>query len=273
MKKQKSEKTPILRIGGFCKKFSLPNLLIKDESENSFGTWKDRRSKLIIKKATEKGINKLAIITSGNAGYSLAKTAKGTGIKVVCIAGIKTKKSILKKLKKACHKLVLVDLSKKIFSKNEIIAFARENKKEKIIDVNFGFEEAYEEIIKEIKKEKPEFLVCPIGSGCGFVGLYKGIKKFKMKTILIGVRPKEIPSIADKLYSYYTPYEPKIKKITKEGHKIVRVSEKEILLAYNFAKKHLKCEPSSAAAFAALPKIKCRKDARIIVINSGKGLL
>ncbi|HLD39182.1 MAG TPA: hypothetical protein VJB05_02620 [archaeon] len=42
-------------------------------SKNPFGTLKDRRSEMIVKRAMEKGIGRLCLITSGNAGYSLAR--------------------------------------------------------------------------------------------------------------------------------------------------------------------------------------------------------
>ena len=51
MAKFKSGKTPLVKVNEFCRKFNLPNLLVKDESKNPFGTWKDRRSEMIVKKA------------------------------------------------------------------------------------------------------------------------------------------------------------------------------------------------------------------------------
>ena len=42
--------------------------MIKNESANPFGTFKDRRSELILKKALRKRVDVLAIITVGNGG-------------------------------------------------------------------------------------------------------------------------------------------------------------------------------------------------------------
>jgi threonine synthase len=66
-----SGNTPLLKNRELCNRFKLNNLLVKDESKNPFGTFKDRRSELIIKKTIEEHVNKLVLITSGNAGYSL----------------------------------------------------------------------------------------------------------------------------------------------------------------------------------------------------------
>ena len=52
------------------------SLFVQDESMNPYGTWKDRRSEYIVQKALKEGISKLCLITSGNAGYSLARYAE-----------------------------------------------------------------------------------------------------------------------------------------------------------------------------------------------------
>ena len=154
--KYKSGNTPLIKIQKLCKKFGLSNLLIKDESKNPFGTYKDRSSELIVKKALKECIDKLVTITSGNAGYALGKFAEGTGIKMINVVDRNLKKSIKGKLKEISHKLVEIDLSKKIWTTEEIVAMARENKKEVIWDATDGFHEyqlGYVKIIEEIKQK------------------------------------------------------------------------------------------------------------------------
>ncbi len=235
----KSVQTPLIKINEFCKKFNLPNLLVKDESQNPFGTWKDRRSNLITEKAKHNFVNKLCLITSGNSGFSLAKFAGKTDIKIVCIIDKNLSNSIKKSLKEICYKIIEVDLSEKILKTEEVIALARENDKEVIWDVTNGFQQAYEPIIKEIKNFNPDYLICPIGSGEAFAGLYDGIKKYKLKVKLIGVKPKSNPSFADKLYTKWTPYEVKIKSILENGNEIVELTEEEIKSAYIYTKDYM----------------------------------
>jgi 1-aminocyclopropane-1-carboxylate deaminase/D-cysteine desulfhydrase-like pyridoxal-dependent ACC family enzyme len=70
---------------------------------------------------------------------------------------------------------------------------ARENEREVIwdaTDVIHNWEKRYIKIIEEIKDKKPDFIVVPVGSGETFCGLYEGIKKFKLKTKLIGIGVK-----------------------------------------------------------------------------------
>lgn len=271
--KYKSGNTPLIKEEYFCKKFGLPNLFIKDESKNPFGTYKDRRSEAIVKKALDEHIDKLALITSGNAGVSLAKFANGFNLKVICIIDKKLPATIYKKLVAVCHKVIRVDLSSHIIKPEEVISLARETDEEVIWDVTNGWHEAYEDIIKEVKNGRPNFLITPVGSGEAFVGLFNGIKKYKLNTTLIGVAPKSSPSFADKLHTPWTPYASKMKSIFWRKHEVIRLSEDTIKQAYSLAKKHIKCEPSSAIVFGVLPDLKIKKEDKIIVINSGKGLL
>jgi cysteine synthase len=274
--KYKPDNTPLIKIEKLCKKFGLPNLFIKDESKNPFGTFKDRRSEYIIQKGVEHRIDKFVIITSGNAGYSLGKFAEGTNIKIVNVIDKKLKNSIKNKLKEVSYKVIEIDLSKKIWAPEEIIAMARENEREVIwdaTDVIHNWEKGYIKIIEEIKDKKPDFIVVPVGSGETFCGLYEGIKKFELKTKLIGVGVKaKWHSFADKLYTPWTPYERKMKAIQKEGHKIIRLNEKEVKQMWKEFKDIIDCEPSAVVVFAVFSKFKFKKDDKIILINSGKGL-
>ncbi len=271
--KFKSGKTPLLKVDEFCNHFGIPNLLVKDESKNPFGTWKDRRAELIIKKAKHEFVDKLCLITSGNAGFSLAKYAAKSNIKVVSIVDINLPSSIKEPLQEICYKVIETKLSESILKPEEVIALARENDKEVIWDVTNGFQDAYESIIREIKNDNPDYIICPIGSGEAFVGLFDGIQKLKIKTILIGVGPETSPSFADKLHTPWTPYQAKMESILAQGNRIIRLTEPEIREAYNFAKDRINCEPSSAVVFGAFSKMNFERDKKIIIINSGKGLL
>jgi len=270
--KYKSGKTPLLEEKTLSKKFNT-TIFIKDESKNPFGTLKDRRSELIVTEAMDEKVDKLSLITSGNAGYSLERFSKGNKIKVVNVVDRKLKKSIKNKLGKD-GKVVEVDLSKKILKPEEVISLARENDEEVIWDVTNGFHKAYRKIIEEIKKVNPSIIFVPVGSGETFVGLYNGIKSSKLKTKLIGVGVKRKQgSFADKLYTPWTPYKAKIKSILKEDHKIIKLEEEEIKRAYKQYEDKFNIEPSSAVVFGALSKIKFNKDDKIVIINSGKGLV
>jgi threonine synthase len=268
----KSGVTPLVEYKELKVLFKVPKFLIKDESKNPFGTFKDRRSELIIDRAKDRCVDKLVLITYGNTGYSLVRFAEGTGIKVVCIVDKKISPSIKDELKKFSYKVIEIDLSKKILKSEEIIAMVREFDKEVIWNVTNGFHQAYQSIIEEIKPERPNWLIVPLGSGEAFVGLYEGLKRCGLKTKLVGVGVKG-PSIADKLFTPWTPYKGKIEAILKEGHKYIRLSEEQIKDAYEKVSPIIPCEPSSSVVFGVLPELGIDTKDRVIVVNSGKGLI
>ncbi|MFH1663291.1 MAG: PLP-dependent lyase/thiolase [archaeon] len=268
--------TPLLKISYLNKKFNLPNLWIKDESKNPFGTFKDRRSELIIKNAKENNIDKLALITAGNSGYSLAKFSEGTGIKVVSIVDKKCRNSIKEKLKKYCGKLIEADLAEKMFKPEEITLLARENNEEKILDATNRWHKANEQIIFELKKEylkKLDCIICPLGSGELFLGIHSALKKLKMKVKIVCVGVNSSKSVADKLITCWRPYSKEINDALKKGNKYIEVKDEEILSAMKSVEGLINCEPSAATVFAALPKLKLNKETRILAINTGKGLI
>jgi len=272
--KYKSGKTPLRKINSLGKRYNVQNIFIKDESKNPFGTFKDRVSEFIINKAVNERVDKLVLITAGNAGYSLSQFAKGTRIKVICVIDKTVEAAAKQKLRTTAYKVIEVNLSKGILKPEQVISLARENDTEVIWDVTNGYHEAYESIIKEIKGKKPDYIVVPVGSGGAFVGLYNGIKKYNLKTKLIGIGVKEkYHSFADKLWTPWTPYQSKIKAIVKMGHKYIELSEGEVKRAYEGFKDIVPCEPSSTVVFAVFSKLTFNKYNRIILINSGMGIL
>lgn len=274
--------TPLVKSTELEEEFGICNLLVKDESKNPFGTFKDRRNALAIDEAMEERVDKIVLITSGNAGYSLARLAEGTDMKVVCIVDVATNPGIRESLEEYSYRVIEVDLSHKILQTEDVVKLARETSDEVILDVTNGYHTAFQSIVTEIKKEVPDYLITPLGSGEAYVGLYQGLKKHRLKTILIGagvhqLRDHELelhvhPSIADKLYTPYTPYRKKIMSILEEGNLYFHLSDEQIIDAYKKINSAISCEPSSAAAFAALPKLDIDKDSKVIVVNSGKGI-
>jgi len=271
VKAYRSGDTPLLSYNKLEMLYEVPNLLIKDESMNPFGTFKDRRSEFIIDIAENAMVDTLALITSGNSGYSLTRFAEGTNIKVVCVIDKSLSNSIRKRLELYSHKVIEVNLSKKIFKPKDVIAMARESDKEVIWDVTNGFHRAHKSIIEEIKSSEPDWLITPLGSGELFVGLYEGLKKYMLKTKLVGVGVKG-PSIADKLYTPWTPYKSKIEKILKEGHQYIQLSEEQVEEAFEKVRNIINCEPSSSVVFGALSMLNVR-DKKVIAVNTGKGLI
>lgn len=253
------------------KRLGKQNIWVRDESKNTYGTYKDRRSKFIIAKAKQDRIFKLVLITSGNAGYSLAKFAKPAGIQVVCIVDQSLDPQIVKKLKAAGATVVQTDLLKKFLHPRDIIKLAKENK-EKIKDATKGFSEAYESLLAGVKPYQFDYIVCPVGGGEAFIGLHAAIKKRKLGSKLIGIGVKSNPSFADKLCAPWTPYQTKLDAITKKDHRIIKLTESEVKAMYKKYRNTINCEPSSAVVWSVFAKSLVKSTDKILVINSGKGI-
>ncbi|MBP9816494.1 MAG: PLP-dependent lyase/thiolase [Candidatus Pacebacteria bacterium] len=247
-------------------------IVVQDESRNPYGTHKDRRSQYIVAQAKKEGVTTLCLITSGNAGYSLAKYARPEGIEVVCIIDHHLSKEIKEPLTRECSKVVEADLTGKVLKPEEVVALARTNEEEVLWDVTNGYAAAYAAIIKDITVPY-DYLVCPVGSGELYVGLAQGLREHGKRVQLIGIGVKTHPSFADKLSAPWTPYQGKMKEIEGEGNPIIRLTEEEVRAVYDEYKDRYVCEPSSAVVWAARTKAGLPQDARVVVVNSGRGLL
>ncbi|HEY9584719.1 MAG TPA: pyridoxal-phosphate dependent enzyme [Candidatus Paceibacterota bacterium] len=250
----------------------LQNTYIFDESLSKFGTIKDRRNEKVLGEAARLHVDKLVLITSGNNGYSLARLAKDTNIKIVCIVNRNLDNQIKEILKRVSYQVIELNLEQKILRPEEIISIARENDQEVIWDVTNGYEESYISIVDEIcQKIIPDYIICPVGSGGIYIGIIEGVEKYCPKTKVIGIGTQStFQSFADKLSTPWTPYQRAVENKTLQGHYIFRLNEEEIKKTYLQYKNIASVEPSSAIVFAAQSHFKFKPTDKIIFINSGK---
>lgn len=249
-----------------------PNTYLFDESENEHGTTKDRRNRMIMEEAQRLHVDKLVLITSGNNGYSLAQMARDTGIKVVCVVSRRLDEEMKALLRSVAYQVIEMNLDQKILRPEELITVARETDEEVIWDVTNGYEDAYAAITKEIERQlKPDYIVCPVGSGGLFIGLVEGARLYVPKTKIIGIGTREAhQSYADKLSTPWTPYARAIENAAKGGHVVYRLSEQQIKDVFKKYKHYGRFEPSSAVVFAAFDVHPFKQSDTVVLINSGK---
>lgn len=275
-KEKKPGNTPLTENKNIEESFNISKVYIKDESQNPFGTIKDRRNYYIFQEANRLKVDKLVLITSGNNGYSLAQFAKGSSVKIVCIVDKSISQEIKERLEKIVYQVLELNLEHKILRPEELIAFSREKEDEVIWDVTNGYEENYNVIVDEIidKIHPPDYIVIPIGSGGIFLGIAQGLERRGAKTKIVGIGSQNTNhSFADKLSTPWTPYSKALEHYEKNGHTILRLTEQEIREAYNKFKNITSCEPSSSVIFAALKKYHFRPTDTVVFLNSGKALL
>jgi len=161
------------------------------------------------------------------------------------------------------------------------------------------------EICEQLEWESPDYIVYPVGGGVGLVGMWKmfallqRLDWIRKRPRIIAVQPKGCAPVVDaynkgrtEVGEWKTPKTiarglkiPKplagkwiLKSLRESGGLALKVSDREIHNAMlNVAKRDgLLIEPSSAAAFAAIPKLHetgaiDRKDS-LVVIATGSGL-
>jgi cysteine synthase len=262
-------------IKEIARDFGIKKIFIKDESLNRFGTIKDRRNSTIIREANRLKIDKLVLITSGNNGYSLSMLSKGTPIKVVCIIDRDLPDEVKSTLRNTAYHVTELNLKHKILRPEELIAFAREREDEVIWDVTNGYEDSYAIVLNEIlDKVNPDYIVVPLGSGGIYTGFVHALERNNTKTKIIGIGVQNTHySIADKLYTPWTPYTKTLDYYKDLGHKIYRLSEEEIKRMYKRYKQIMSCEPSSSIVFAALEKHDFSQSDVIVFLNSGRTII
>lgn len=72
--------TPLLRAVRLGERLGMPNLVLKDESQNPTGSFKARGLAVAVSMARELGIHRLGMASAGNAGGALAAYAARAGV-------------------------------------------------------------------------------------------------------------------------------------------------------------------------------------------------
>lgn len=272
MNNYKIGNTTIFEAKNLQEDFGIRNILIKDESGNHFGSIHDRRNFGLIQKAKNFGVDKLVLMTSGSNGYSLAKFAGQQQLKIVVGINKNLPANVKQSLREVCYQVIEFNLEHKIIRPEELIAFSRERDDEVIWDVTNGHEDYYDCVVDEIiHRTKPDYIVVPIGIGTTFMGIAGGIKKYGLSTKLIGIGVQNTAqSMADKLYTPWSPYLNAINILRESGHYVYNLSEDEIKKTYFKFKNLVRCEPSSSVVFAALQKHTFKPKDTVVFINTGR---
>jgi threonine synthase len=294
--------TPLLKASdSLLKHFGLENLWIKHEEMNPTGCFKDRESSVVISAAKQKGITSVVVASSGNAALSTAAYCKIAGIR--CTAFIPNKTEISKKDLIRLYGAGVKTLPGVYENVYRYVA----DMKTKDWNVTSGQNSLRTEGNKTIAYEiweqvgVSDVIVVPAGNGGCLAGIWKGFWDLKRigkidkipKMIAVQIKNaaplekalelgkevaivKDAPdSIAEGIVAEESYCSPKaIFAIKDSGGKVVTVSDQEIVDALVVISKYESfiAEPTSAAAFAALSKLKELKSQFIVVVNTGNGM-
>lgn len=225
---------------------------------------------MAVREGVRRGVDALSILTAGNGGYSLARMARGTGIRVAAIIDQGLSKEIRATLQSSGADLVEADLRIRM-SPEQIANLARING-ENIWDVSNTLEGAYGEIADEIMEEKPdtETIIVPVGSGELFLGIHRRLEELQKNVRLLGVGVLSSSNQAKKLYASWTPTKDLIKVIARDD--MMFLTDEEVQDSSSNAPNGLQAEPSALVVFKALEKIHCDIE-KLVCVNTGSGIL
>lgn len=286
-------------------KYNNNEFSVLDDSRNPTLSYKDRATTLVVLKALQKGIKKIAAASTGNAGSSLAGICARAGLESVVFVPENIPESKRIQIQSYGAELLMVkgdyDLAfdtcmeiaekKKWFNRNTAYnPLTIEGKKSSAYD-----------IFILTKGKIPDMIFVPTGDGVILSGIYKGFWELKqlgwIKKIpaMIAVQAdgsravadfcrtgrfnyKPASSIADSICAgaprgLYTAFD----AVNNSGGMAVTVSDKEILSAQEYAAAEygILTEPSSAASFAGYRKLLKQgsaKGKKVLLLFTGNGL-
>ena len=287
----------------------LHSVWLKDDTRNPTGTFKDRGASLAVTRLSQLRVRKLVLASEGNAGCSFALYSQMAGINCHLYLPSDANNAKVELSKKLGAQVTKVkgtiseagrhaaEVAEKTGAYNAstfVTPFRHDGKGTMAL-----------EICQQQGWESPDYIVYPVGGGVGLVGMWKMFKILhrlgwiRRRPRIIAVQPTGCAPVVD-AYNKGRMEVPEWKspKTIAKGLKIpkplagawilkslresrglaLKVSDVEIHRAMlNVAKRDgLLVEPSSAAAFAAIPKLHetgtvDRKDS-VVVIATGSGL-
>lgn len=293
--------TPLFQMNHIGHHYGLPNLWVKDEGKNPNGNFKDRESAVLVSWALESGIDQLNICSSGNAALSTSSYARVAGIPINCFIPTKTSPEKKHQIALVANQLVEVEgFYEDVYRHLAGLDIPGYNATTGMSEIRL---EGDTTIAYEIWEEKgvPDVIVVPSGNGGCLAGIWKGFKNLqalgKIQTMpqmvavqIEGAAPiktaleQGMPfvklgdiddSVAEGIIAQESYCSPKaVQALIESRGYVATVSDAEIKQALQLTvfKEAFWPEPTSAAAFAAIPKLVAEKSANIVVINTGTGL-
>ena len=175
--------TPILSLARLGHEHDLPNLLLKDESNNPTGSFKSRGLSVAVSKAKEFGVERCIIPTAGNAGGALAAYCASAGIKATVVMPRHTPALFMEECELYGATLVLADglisdCARKV---------AELKTKQDYFDIS-TLKEPYRlegkktmgyEIAEQMNWKLPDVILYPTGGGTGLIGMWKAFQEMQ----------------------------------------------------------------------------------------------
>jgi threonine synthase len=302
--------TPLLhaqRLGG---KLGMPELYIKDESQNPTQSFKARGMTTAVSMARELGVKKLAVPSAGNAAGALAAYAARAGMEAFIFMPKDTPRAnVIECEQTGAHVTLMDGLITDCGAE-----VARRKDAEGWFDVS-TLKEPYRvegkktlgyELAEQLNWELPDVIIYPTGGGTGLIGMWKafdemeqmgwiGARRPKMVTVQASGCAPIVRALAEgKRFADEFPNASTVASglrvpraigdflildaIRASGGTAVAVTDEELLTATLVigAAEGVFCAPEGAACFPALTKLMAdglvTPDERVVLFNTGSGV-
>jgi threonine synthase len=186
--------TPLIHARRLGKKLGLPNLYLKDESQNPTSSFKARGLAVATSMANELGIRKLAMPSAGNAGGALAAYAAQAGLEAAIYMPEETPAANRQECALLGAKVVLVSGSIKDCART----MREQLNAGEWFDVS-TLREPYRlegkktmafEVVEQLGGRVPHAMVYPTGGGTGLIGMWKAFAEMEDLGWTSGPRPR-----------------------------------------------------------------------------------
>ena len=188
--------TPLVHAQRLGKLLGFSNLLLKDESLNPTGSFKARGMSAAISQAKEKGVQKIAIPTAGNAGGATAAYAAKAGQEAYIFMPSDTPVAFQVECEQ--HGAIVEKIDGLISDCGKMVAERKVS--EGWFDIS-TLKEPYRvegkktmgyELAEQLNWDLPDVIIYPTGGGTGIIGMWKAFKEMEDMGWIGSKRPRMI---------------------------------------------------------------------------------
>lgn len=302
--------TPLVKAHRLGKLMGLLNLYLKDESVNPTGSFKARGMSVAISRAKEKGVQKVALPTAGNAGGAAAAYAAKAGLKTFIFMPENTPTAF--QIECEQYGAVVRKIDGLISDCGKIVA--QQNEKEGWFDLS-TLKEPYRlegkktmgyELAEQLNWKLPDVIIYPTGGGTGLIGMWKAFQEMEELGWIDSKRPRMISVQAEGCNPIVRAFKSEMTKapsvdnahtvasglcvpsavgdflilqtIRESGGCAIAVSDEELLEGVEQLgkKEGIFAAPEAGATVAALEKLletgQIQKDEQIVLFITGSGI-
>lgn len=302
--------TPVLHARRLGARLDIPNLYLKNDTVLPTGSLKDRSNSVGLSKAKELGFTTTTVMSTGNAAASVAAYSAAAGLKSVVMVPAGTAPSKIVQARAYGASVVVVDGN---FDEDVALLYKAAVKEFGWYDClssnpyrDEGKKSYAYELVDQLEKQIPDWLIHPTAGGTGIYAMWKGFKEFfslgwitRMPRLAASQSAAAAPIVAafEKGLTYVEPVVAldtvaesiqvgnpaslgwrALAALRESGGTAVAVSDEEILEAQHLTGTlaGIFAEPAAAASVAAAKKMRERNiigQEELVVCNlTGHGL-